>query len=121
MFTLLYVQHDLGVPSVSLNVLTGHRSCAPEDYGAPLAITPQGPAPVSGVFPAGVKVAPSGDWVSSNSTFTVSRGSPGTPSRTPGHDCRFSAMLFSHASFRIPVRHQIQRYLLSSPPASRAI
>src|SRR5215210_1806630 len=80
MFTLLYVQHDLGVPSVSLNVLTGHRSCTPEDCGAPLAITPQGPAPVSGVFPAGVKVAPSGDWVSSNSTFTVSRGSPGTPS-----------------------------------------
>jgi hypothetical protein len=88
-------QHDLGVPSVSLNVLTGHRSCTPEDCGAPLAITPQGPAPVSGVFPAGVKVAPSGDWVSSNSTFTVSRGSPGTPSRTPGHDCRFSAMLLS--------------------------
>src|SRR6187455_151563 len=84
MFTLLYVQHDLGVPSVSLNVLTGHRSCAPEDCGAPLAITPQGSAPVPGVFPAGVKVAPSGDWVSSNSTFTVSRGSPGTPSRTPG-------------------------------------
>src|SRR5512133_3876931 len=71
MFTLLYVQHDLGVPSVSLNVLTGHRSCTREDCGAPLAITPQGPAPVSGVFPAGVKVAPSGDWVSSNSTFTV--------------------------------------------------
>jgi hypothetical protein len=35
-------QHDLGVPSVSLNALTGHRSCAPEDCSAPLAIAPQG-------------------------------------------------------------------------------
>src|SRR5262245_15915256 len=31
----------------------------------------------------------------SRRNFTLSRGSPGTPSRTPGHDCRFSAMLFS--------------------------
>src|SRR5512140_3404546 len=53
MFTLLYVQHDLGVPSISLNVLTGHRSCAPEDCGRYLPTLPQGPAPVSGAFPAG--------------------------------------------------------------------
>jgi len=39
-----------------LNALTGHRSCAPEDCSAPLAITPQGPAPVTGIFPAGVKL-----------------------------------------------------------------
>src|SRR6266849_249575 len=49
-------QHDLGVPSISLNALTGHRSCTPEDCSAPLAIAPQGPAPVTGVFPAGVKL-----------------------------------------------------------------
>ena len=55
----------------------------------------------------GREISPSGDWVSGNSTFTVSRGSPGTPPRTPGRGCRFSAMLFSHISFRIPVRHQI--------------
>jgi hypothetical protein len=29
--------------------------------------------------------------------------------------------LFSHASFRIPVSHQVQRHLLSSLPAARAI
>src|SRR5580704_15569227 len=54
--TAVRIEHDLGVPSVSLNALTGHRSCAPEDCSAPLAITPQGPAPVSGIFPAGVKL-----------------------------------------------------------------
>ena len=40
---------------------------------------------------------------------------------TPGRDRRFPGMLFSLASFRIPVSHQIQRYLLSSLPAARAI
>ena len=29
--TAVRIEHDLGVPSVSLNALTGHRSCAPED------------------------------------------------------------------------------------------
>jgi hypothetical protein len=30
-------------------------------------------------------ITPSGDWASSNPTFTLSRGSPGTPPHTPGH------------------------------------
>ena len=42
MFTLLYVLARFRRPSVSLNALTGHRACAPEDCSAPLAITPQG-------------------------------------------------------------------------------
>jgi hypothetical protein len=46
-------QRDLGVPFISFNVLTGHRSCTPEDYGRYAATLPQGPAPVTGVFPAG--------------------------------------------------------------------
>jgi len=29
--TAARIEHDLGVPSVSLNALTGHRSCTPED------------------------------------------------------------------------------------------
>src|SRR6266496_501089 len=53
-----------------MNALTGHRSCAPEDYGRYLATLPQGPAPVSGIFPAGVAFAPSGDWASGNPAFT---------------------------------------------------
>ena len=52
--TAVRIERDLGVPSVSLNTLTGHRSCAPEDYGELTDISPQGPAPVTGVFPAGV-------------------------------------------------------------------
>ena len=51
--TAVRIEHDLGVPSVSLNALTGHRSCAPEDCNEHMTISPQGPAPVSGVFPAG--------------------------------------------------------------------
>jgi hypothetical protein len=52
--TAARAEHDLGVPSISLNALTGHRSCAPEDCREHLNDSPQGPAPVSGVFPAGV-------------------------------------------------------------------
>ena len=47
-------QRDLGVPFVSFNARTGHRSSAPEDYGRFVVTLPQGPVPVSGVFPAGV-------------------------------------------------------------------
>ena len=36
-----------------MNALTGHRSCAPEDCSGLVANPPQGPVPVSGVFPAG--------------------------------------------------------------------
>jgi hypothetical protein len=51
--TAVRIEHDLGVPSVSSNALTGHRSCTPEDCSGLVAIPPQGPVPVSGVFPAG--------------------------------------------------------------------
>ena len=62
---------------------------------------PQGPVPVSGVFPVGVALAPSGDWDSGNPAFAISRGSPGAPLPTPGHDRRFPGMLFSPFTFRI--------------------
>src|SRR5260221_3324381 len=65
--------------------------------------------------------APSGDWDSCNPAFAISRGSPGTSSHTPGHDHRFPGMLLSLSPFRAPVSHWIQRYLLSSLPAKRAI
>ena len=47
-------ERDLGVPFVSFNARTGHRSSAPEDCGKFVVTLPQGPVPVSGVFPAGV-------------------------------------------------------------------
>src|SRR5437762_8651155 len=54
--------------------------------------------------------------------FTMSRGSPGTPPHTPGHGLPVSW----HAAvpglpFQGRVSHQIQRHLLSSLPAARAI
>src|ERR1035437_918700 len=51
--TAVLIERDLGVPSVSFNTLTGHRSRAPEDCGERPIISPQGPAPVTGIFPAG--------------------------------------------------------------------
>jgi hypothetical protein len=102
-------QHDLGVPSVSLNALTGHRSCAPEDCSAPLAIAPQGPAPVSGIFPAGVKLhlLETGIQVIRLSPYRAD-----LPARRPGRlgtTAGFLPCYFPLLSFRIPVRHQIQR------------
>jgi hypothetical protein len=61
----------------------------------------KGPAPVSDVFPAGVEMAPSGDWDLGNPAFAMSRGSPDAPFLTPGHGRRFSGMLFSSEPFRI--------------------
>jgi hypothetical protein len=87
-------QRDLGVPFVSFNARTGHRSSTPEDCGRFVVTLPQGPVPVSGVFPAGGMFAPSGDWASGNPAFAISRGSPGAPLATPGHDRRFPGMLF---------------------------
>ena len=54
-----------------------------------------GRAPVTGVFPAGARITPSGDWASGNPAFAISRGSPGAPPRTPGHGHRFPGLLFS--------------------------
>ena len=40
--TAVRVERDLGVPSVSLNALTGHRSCAPEDCSERPSISRRG-------------------------------------------------------------------------------
>src|SRR5260370_19829152 len=105
--TAVRIERDLGVPFVSLNALTGHRSCAPEDCGRRITILPQGPAPVSWRLSGGWYLAPSGDWYSGNATFAISRGPPGAPPLTPGHGHRFPGMLFSPAAFRLRVSHQI--------------
>src|SRR5207253_9949953 len=113
--TAVRVEHDLGVPSVSFNALTGHRSCAPEDCSGLIAIPPQGPVPVSGVFPAGAI------FRLLETRLQVIRLSPfpaDLPTRHPirlGIYCRFAGMLFSHLAFQPPVGLQIQRL---SPIAS---
>src|SRR6266545_3002339 len=93
--TAVRVERDLGVPSVSFNTLTGHRSCAPEDCSELVANSPQGPVPVSGVFPVGailhlLETRLQAVWLS------PCRADP--PARHPirlGMDCRFPGMLFS--------------------------
>jgi hypothetical protein len=107
--TAVRIEHDLGVPSVSLNALTGHCSCAPEDCSGLVAIPPQGPVPVSGVFPAGAafRLLETGLQVIRLSPYRAD-----LPARHPvrlGMCCRLAGMLFSHSVFRLPVSHQIQR------------
>src|SRR5829696_10194859 len=93
--TVVRIEHDLGVPSVSLNALTGHRSCAPEDCSGLVANPRQGPVPVSGVFPAGAVL------LILETRLQAIRLSPyraDLPARHPvrlGVSCRFPGMLFS--------------------------
>src|SRR6266540_2696215 len=88
--TAVRVERDLGVPSVSFNTPTGHRSCTPEDCSELVANSPQGPVPVSDVFPVGailhlLETRLQAVWLS------PCRADP--PARHPirlGMDCRFS-------------------------------
>src|SRR5258707_12314854 len=119
--TAVRIERDLGVPSVSLNAMSGHRPWPREDSAGQVANPPQGPVPVSGVFPAGAVLHLLETRLQA---ITLSPYRADLPARHPvrlGVSCRFTGMLFSHASFRIPVSHQIQRHLLSSLPAARAI
>src|SRR6267378_94319 len=80
--TVIRIERDLGVPFVSLNALTGHRSCAPEDCSGRFFIPPQGPVPVTGVFPAGDRLH------LLETRFQVIQLSPyraDLPARRPGH------------------------------------
>src|SRR5882672_5625348 len=103
MFTLVYfVEHDVGVPFVSSNVLTGHRSCAPEDCSGQVARPPQGPVPVSGVFPAGAIFHLLETRIQA---VQLSPYRADLPARHPirlGMNCRFPGMLFSPATLSRP-------------------
>src|SRR5260370_1471844 len=81
--TAVRIERDLGVPSVSLNALTGHRSCAPEDCGRRTTIPPQGPAPGVRRLSGGGYPPPSRDRDSGNATFPLSRRAPPAPPPTP--------------------------------------
>jgi hypothetical protein len=119
--TAVRVERDLGVPSVSFNTLTGHRSCTPEDCSELVANSPQGPVPVSGVFPVGaifhlLETRLQAVWLS------PCRADP--PARHPyawAWTAGFLACCCPRLPFRDRVSHQIQRHLLSSLPAARAI
>src|SRR5260370_40741108 len=100
--TAVRIEHDLGVPSVSLNALTGHCSCAPEDCSGLIAIPPQGPAPVSGVFPAGAAFRLLETRLQAIRLSPYSPGLPAPPPLRLGICCQLAGMLFSHLGFQPP-------------------
>ena len=69
----------------------------------------------------GRRFAPSGGWDSGNQAFALSRGPPGRPPRTPGHDPPVSWHATVPFTSRIQVSHQAHGHLLRSAPATRAI
>ena len=82
---------------------------------------PQGPAPVYGCLSGGrrLRLLETGIQVIRLSPYHAD-----LPARRPWHlgtATGFLPCYFPLLSFRTPVRHQIQRYLLSSLPAARAI
>src|SRR4051794_35610809 len=100
--TALRFEPGLGLPSVPLNALTGHRPCPPEDCRGLVANPPQGSVPVSGVFPAGAILH------LLETRLQAIRLSPyhaDLPARHPvrlGMNCRFPGMLFSPATLSRP-------------------
>jgi hypothetical protein len=89
----------------------------PRVHGHPAARAGTGFRRLSG----GHRFAPSGNWDSGNPAFAISRGPPGRPSRTPGHDLPVSWHATVPISSRIQVSHQAHGHLLRSAPALRAI
>ena len=89
----------------------------PRVHGHPAARAGAGYRRLSG----GRRFAPSGDWDSGNQAFAISRGPPGRPPRTPGHDPPVSWHATVPLSSRIQVSHQAHGHLLRSAPATRAI
>jgi len=77
--TAVRVERDLGVPSVSLNALTGHRSCGPGGLQRATVYLAAGASAGYRHLSGGRLLAPSGDWDSGNPAFAISRGSPGAP------------------------------------------
>ena len=93
--TAVRAERDLGVLSVSLNVLTGHRSLPQRIAAGARDQTAAGAGAGYGCLSGGCSITPSGDWDSGNPTFALSRGSPSAPPLASGHGHWFSAMLFS--------------------------
>jgi len=92
---VLYVLARLRLPLISLNTLIRYCSCAPEACSRHSAILPQGPAPVSGVFPTGDQLHLLEIKVSCNQAIAISRGSPGASPLRLGMTTGFLACYFS--------------------------
>jgi hypothetical protein len=93
--TDIRIERDLGIPSVSLNTLTGCRSCAPEDCRRYFPTLRQGPAPVSCVFPAGDRLHLLETGLQEVRPLPYRAGLPARRSVRLGSDRRFPGMLRS--------------------------
>src|SRR5215211_3549489 len=93
--TDIRIERDLGIPSVSLNTLTGCRSCAPEDYRRYFPTLRQGPAPVSCVFPAGDRLHLLETGLQEIRPLPYRAGLPARRSVRLGSDRRFPGVLLS--------------------------
>src|SRR5450755_2507531 len=117
---MLYVLARLRLPLISLNTFIRHRSCAPEDCSRHSAILPQGPAPVSCVFPAGDQLHLLEIKVSCNQAIAISRGSPGASPLRMGMTTGFLACYFS-LHFSVPGQPSDPEIYLQSLLAVRGI
>ena len=94
-------QRDLGVPFVSFNTRTGHRSSTPEDCGRFVVTLPQGPVPVSGVFPAGVALHLLETGIQAIQLSPYHADPPARRSRRLDTTAGFLACYFPRSPFRI--------------------
>jgi hypothetical protein len=85
MFTLLYVLARRRRPVRLLKCPDRASLRAPEDCGGLVANPPQGPVPVSGVFPAGATLHLLETRLQVIRLSPYRADLPGTPSHTPGH------------------------------------
>jgi len=112
--TAVRIERDLGIPSISLNALAGHRSC-PGGLRRATVHHAAGAAPVTGVFPAGVYLHLLETGIQA---IQLSPYRADLPARRPirlGTTAGFLACYFPRLPFRGRVSHQIQRHLLSIP------
>jgi len=93
MFTLLYMSARLRCPVHLLECPDRASLLRPGGLQRASGYRATGASAGYRRLSGGRQIAPSGDWASGNPTFTLSCGSPGTTPHTPGHDCRFWALV----------------------------
>src|SRR3954468_7898648 len=96
---------------------------APFPRGCPryMITLPQGPAPVSGVFPVGVELHLLEIRLQAIQLSPYHTGSPSTSPHTPGHDYWFPGMLFSPIHLSATGEPSDPEIHLQSLPASQGI
>jgi hypothetical protein len=108
-------QHDVGVPLISFNPLTGDRPRSRRLQSLHFS-GPAGLGTGFNAFPADGSITSTGDWDSGSLAFTISRGPSQrtVPGTGPGR--WFTGMLLSPFTFRFRVKPSGPRTSLRVPP-----